>query len=116
MIASYLNPWPNASEGAKTISYQLRISLALSLCGKAGSINRQHLAGVYVAALSIAIVIFLSSYYIRKNCLMFSGTPFLLLAGTTIPALLFLVAAYRFHPLAKELVFTLEQALLIAPS
>jgi len=47
---------------------------------------------------------------------MFSGTPSLLLAGTAIPALLFLVVAYRFHPLAKESVFTLKQALLQAPS
>lgn len=58
MTASYLNPWPNASEGAKAISYQLQAlsvvrqrilpasltMLDVFVCGR-----RQSLAGRMVA-------------------------------------------------------------------
>ena len=64
IVASYLNPWPNASEGAKAISYQHPASEMNHFAGaKSGNSDRLEAGSFY----SITPLLFAQSDRLNLN-------------------------------------------------
>jgi PST family polysaccharide transporter len=88
----------------------IRVPIALQFCHKTGLIATKRIAVTYVSVLGFACCLYFLLSLSKHLLVSWTTNPFMILAGTSIPAMLLLTVALVAHPLGKSLYITLKQS------